>query len=178
MLSIEKFIEKVHINPKSYFLYTLENMIDEQISYVYNKLENKDLWETNPTLFTELKETLHKINKKSNWFTNFFSMFIPMEDHKFAQKKQLLALLDTINMDINSIQISIHENHKAIESISKMLNYLKKLKDNFILDDNEFFIKEIDDKIILLKGYNLTLSFKEVNLLELKKVYQTYKTKG
>ena len=170
MISVQEFITKIKQHPKNYFSYMLESLIDEQISYLYADLDSETLWGKNPTLLTEIEANLKKINIKNSWFTKIFTMFSPIKKEDEIYKKKLRILLDDLKVEIYNLKQKIQDNKDALHSISLTLNYLQKLKNE--LSPNRFFIKEIDDKIILLEGYNLTLSFKEVNLLELQKVYQ------
>ena len=170
MLSIPIFIKKAQEHPNSYFLYMLETLIDEQVIYLSNDLESKKLWDKNPTLLKELELTLKKIQQKESWLQKLLKLFIPLNYIKKTHKKKLTVLLDQLNVNIYHLEQDIQKNKEIIKNITNTLNYLEQLKVG--LSHNKFFINEIDDKIIILKGYNLTLSLKEVNLLELKKVYQ------
>ena len=170
MLSVQKFIKKVQEHPNSYFLYMLETLIDEEINYISNDFESKNLWDKNPTFLTELETTLKKIQQKESWVQKLLKLFIPLNPTKKVHTKKLTVLLEQLKMNIYHLDQEIQKNKKRMKSITNTLEYLEQLKIG--LSDNKFFIKEIDDKIILIKGYNLTLSLKELNLLELKKVYQ------
>ncbi|CAA6825754.1 MAG: Unknown protein [uncultured Sulfurovum sp.] len=182
MLTVEQFIEKIHKNPQSYFFYTLESIIDSKIVYIKNNLDDKTLININSTLFLEIQETLEVLNKMPTWWHKLLSIFIPLDKHQAHQQKKLNILVDTLNKEIYKINTSIDKNNKALDTINEILSYLINLKEKLAttpnleqLTINNFLIKEIDDKIILLEGYNVTLSFKKINLLEVKKIYHNVK---
>jgi hypothetical protein len=179
MLSINEFIDKVEEHPLSFFRYSLESIIDEHISMVRDSLSHRFLWELNTTLIIDIQKTVKNIHKKRNVLLKLLSFFLPLDNHKEQEKKNLRILLDSINTDKYHLKIEIEKNKKALLSISQSLEYLERLKDKFLsrqenneFYENKFFIKEIDDKIVLIEGYKLSLSFRKVGFLELKKVYE------
>lgn len=179
MLTVQEFVHKTKKNSTDYFHYMLEILIDNQITYV--REEDSLFKDIDPHLFYELEKNIKKIKTKQSFFMRFLSMLIPIEDNKKTQRKQLTILFDKVNLNIYKLNQALSQNKKVTTSLSNTLDYLQVLKNEFLKDTHlskdTFYVKEIDAKIFLLKGFTLTLGFQEVNLLELKKVYQTLTTK-
>ena len=170
MLTVDEFITKVETHPLSFFRYSLESIIDEYISTVRDSLSHKFLWELDSTVMSDIQKTVKNIHKRRNPLWTLLSFFLPLDDTKEQNKKKLHVLLDNIHTDKYRLTMELKKNKEALERVSTSLEYLQLLKNK--LDDNTFLIKEIDDKIVLIEGYELALSLRKINFLELKKIYE------
>ena len=177
--SIDKFITKSLSMPTSFFVYSLESIIDEQISDVRESLQNESLLRVESDLMAEIESTLKNIYQKPNIFTQFFYNILGLDRDIEGYKRRLKYLLDELQTDSNRVDIDIRENRDHIQKIEEILDYLKELKEKILIKDkNKLLIKEIKDKIQLLEKYSIALSLREINLLEIKKIYKKIEIKG
>ena len=177
--SIDKFITKSLSMPTSFFVYSLESIIDEQISDVRESLQNESLLRVESDLMAEIESTLKNIYQKPNIFTQFFYNILGLDRDIEGYKRKLKYLLDKLRTDASRVDIDMRENRDHIQKIEEILDYLKELKEKILIKDkNKLLIKEIKDKIQLLEKYNIALSLREINLLEIKKIYKKIEIKG
>ncbi|NEW60506.1 hypothetical protein GSY74_04350 [Sulfurovum sp. bin170] len=184
-LTTDRFINKSLSMPTDYFIYSLESIIDEQISDVRELLRVESLTRVEPELMDEIASTIKQINKKVGWFSKFFHNIFGIERDIETPKRRLKALLDLLHSDTNRLAIDIKKSRDNDKKVIKILDYLQELKSKLLIIDknnnlnkNKIFIKEIEGKIQLLKGYSIALSLREVNLLEIEKIYKIIKIEG
>ncbi|SFV63388.1 hypothetical protein MNB_SV-12-376 [hydrothermal vent metagenome] len=184
-LTTDGFINKSLSMPTSFFIYSLESIIDEQISDVRKLLREESLTRVEPELMDEIASTIKQINRKEDWFSRFFYSILGIERDVGAHKRRLKSLLDLLDSDANQLKIDIKKNRESSKRVVEILDYLQELKEKLLilnknnnLIKNKIFIKEIEGKIQILKDYSIALSLREVNLLEIEKIYQIIKIKG
>lgn len=177
MLNIERLIQKSVDNPK-YLSYWLESFINEKISDVRSSLQEPMIWENNLYIIEDIKSLLKNYNKKQNIIKSLFYSIFAIEETNNIEK-QLKILFDKLNTDRYKIETKYKTIKEEKKKISNMLNTLKILRIEFTkYQNNDFYLNEIDDKMILIKNYYTALLLKEKNLLEIKRLYNIIKTKG
>jgi len=175
MSDIDQLIEKSLNNPK-YLRYWLDSIMDEQISDVKASLKKPMIWESNPHLIQEISQTLQDIREKPYWLQKIFDNLFAIKRNKKKFEKRLHVLLDKLQTDRYKTDREYETTNNERLKVSKILLDLKELRVRFnAYKNNDFFLKEIDDKIALIETYKIALLFRENNLLEIKKIYKTIK---
>jgi hypothetical protein len=184
-LSTDEFIKKAFSLPTSFFIYSLESIVDEEIFDVRELLREEDLLRIEPELIDEIVLLISKIAKGENWFKKFFYNLFGIEVDVNSYRRRLKYLFDLLYSDANRLREDIENSKDSSRKVEKILNYLQELNIKLLKTDKNnklnkkiIFIKEIEGKIRLLENYTIALSLREVNLLEMKKIYKIMELKG
>jgi hypothetical protein len=183
-LTTDEFINKALSLPTSFFSYSLESLIDTEISDV-KELLKEDLVRVEPELTDEIGTLIDKITQKEHRVIEFFYNILGIEKDIDGYRRRLKYLFDFLQTKVNRLEIDINDTINSSKKVKKTLKYLEELKRKLLdlykinkLIKNKIFIKEIEGKILLLENYNIALSLREVNLLEMKKIYKIIEIKG
>lgn len=166
-MDIDTFVEKSLKSPPSYFRYLLESIVDSFVQKVRDHLKQVDILEEENSAIEETAKVLADLRKPD---TTLWADLLGIELPGSNRYKQLSIIQDKLQTILNRLNIEINTLEKDIEKINQVLDYLVNLKVKFETH-KKHYSNEIDDKIVLLEGYELSLKLRYTALLERKKIY-------
>jgi hypothetical protein len=165
LLDVDTFVTKSLNQPSTYFYYQLESLIDLPIQEVKTYLKEEDPFEQENALFQEASSLMKKLeNNKIGLFEKLFGF----ESEQKKAHKQLLILQDDLQTTMTQLKQAHQKINESSNNIKNILNFLYRLKNKVNKREHS---NEIDAKIVLLEGYELSLHLKLTNLLEKRKLY-------
>lgn len=144
VLDIDTFVERALTHPSSYFFYLLESLIEQPVQKIREELKKS----------TDVEKSELEAFLKLNWDST----------------QERLVWRDNVQTSLNRLTQEMKRIEKELKNMNNILNFLTRLRIKF-LSRKEQFSKEIDAKITLLGGYELSLQLQLTNLIEQKKLY-------
>lgn len=180
-MAIENYVNQILDSPAYVFDDIIEKLIGKNIQNA--KIEMlRHSTDVDNTLFEAIKSILSDLRAEEGAVSRFFYNMFGIELRKNKRREQLILLGSQLKTQHAKVKSELFRIYRHTERLSLSIVDLKRLEESFrgkniyfqneqTVNKSNFFIAEINEKIILLKDYQANLESKHNSVSDIEKVY-------
>jgi hypothetical protein len=180
-MAIENYVNQILDSPAYVFDDIIEKLIGNNIQNAKIEMLRYST-DVDNTLFEAIKSVLSDLRAEEGVVSRFFYNMFGIELRKNKRREQLILLGSQLKTQHAKVKSELFRIYRHTERLSLSIVDLKRLEESFrgkniyfqneqMVNKSNFFIVEINEKIILLQKYQANLESKHNSMIDIEKIY-------